>query len=467
MLAEKQPIPLPTGLAGTQDSQQKQELVRNMIYSNGTLKRRPVVNNILNLGDDDFCRGLGLVRNQVTGDEELCGVFGNRFVKIIINNPQAQKPLSGGDVVVEELGVIDDTADVKIASDFTRTCIMVVGGPAYIYDGTTLEEITDPDYLPSVEVAVDDGRFIFCPADGSPLFYSLLQDPADIDERFFDAETKPDPNKSCFVRRGLLYALGSRSIEVLDYNLQLDVYQRISADSQPVGFVSALTAFDDSYAFIGQGENGGFEVYLYTTFAEKISNDTISELLNREYSERELRNLTATQFKWEGTNIAIFSLPRHTIVYYGAWAYWQTGVTGNDQTTWRTKYVQYAYGYYWTGDAISGAVGNLTYDSTEFGEPVEGLIDTFVQLPPETNFKCHRIYLEATQGTAPESRVGISVSKTGKTYGPTKYKDFGKQGQYDKQLAIGPPVGRFPRFMAIRIRFYGTASVNLDGLYFD
>ncbi len=467
MLPEPQQIPLPTGLAGTQGSQQKQELVRNMIYSSDTLKRRPVVDNFLDFGGDVFCRGFGLFRNQETGDEELYGVIGNDFVKIVISDPQATKPIGAGDIVTEVIGTIDDTADVRIVSDFARCCIMVVGGPAYIYNGTTLQEITDPDYLPSVEVAVDDGRFIFCPADGSPLFYSLLQDPADIDERFFDAETKPDPNKSCFVRRGLLYALGSRSIEVLDYNPQLDIYQRVSADSQSVGFVSALTAYDDSYAFIGQGENGGFEVYLYTTFAEKISNETISELLNREYDERELRNLTATQFKWEGTNIAIFSLPRHTIVYYGAWAYWQTGVTGKEQTTWRTKYVQYAYGFYWTGDSISGDVGNLVYDSTEFGEPVEGLIDTYVKLSPETNFICHRIYLEATQGQSPESRVSISVSDDGQVFGPERYLDFGTLGDYNNQIAIGPPVGKFRRFMAIRVRFYGTATINLDGLYFE
>ncbi|MCP4928579.1 MAG: hypothetical protein GY918_05930, partial [Gammaproteobacteria bacterium] len=185
---EPQQIPLPTGLAGTQGSQQKQELVRNMIYSSDTLKRRPVVDNFLDFGDDVFCRGFGLFRNQETGDEELYGVIGNDFVKIVISDPQATKPIGAGDIVTEVIGQIDDTADVRIVSDFARCCIMVVGGPAYIYNGTTLQEITDPDYLPSVEVAVDDGRFIFCPADGSPLFYSLLQDPADIDERFFDAE---------------------------------------------------------------------------------------------------------------------------------------------------------------------------------------------------------------------------------------------------------------------------------------
>jgi len=467
-MRQKQSIPLPTGIAGTQGSQQAQELVRNMIYSNGVLKRRPVVDNFDTLGEDNFCRGFGLFRNQETGDEELYGVFGQKFVRITIANPQATKPINAGDILIEEIGTVDDIADVRIVADFARACVMVVGGPAYIFDGSALQEIADPNYLPSVEVAVDDGRFVFCPEDGSPLFFSKLQSASDIQKRFFDAETKPDPNKSCFVRRGLLYALGSRSIEVLDYNPQTDNYRRINSDAQPIGFVSALTEYADSYCFIGQGENGGFEVYLYTTFAEKISNETISELLNREYDERELRNRTATHFIWEGTSIAVFSLPRHTIVFYGTgWAYWQTGVSNEEQGTWRVNDVQYCYGFYWTGDLLTGDLGNLVYDSKEFGEPVEGLVKTFVQLDPSTDFLCHRIYLTGTQGTSPESRVSISVSQTGQTYGPERYLNFGELGDYANEVAIGPPVGTFRRFMGIKLRFYGTNTINVDGITFD
>ena len=79
MLPQPQSIPLPTGLAGTQGSPQKKELVRNMFYGADTLKYRPIVDNFLDLGG--FCRGYGTFRNLETGDEELYGVFGNTFKK--------------------------------------------------------------------------------------------------------------------------------------------------------------------------------------------------------------------------------------------------------------------------------------------------------------------------------------------------------------------------------------------------
>lgn len=461
------PIQLPTGIKGLQSSPYLRETVRNCIYSGDKLKGRPVVDNFLDF--DAPCRGLGLIRDLQTGDEELYGVWGGVLKRIKIGNPQFGKRLNAGDVVADNVGLIDDLAPVQIVADFSRACIMVVGGPAYIYNITdkTLIEITDASYIPSVSVAVDDGRFVFAPADGSPFFFSKLQDPADIQSRFFDAETKPDPNKGLFVRRGLLYGLGSRSIEALDYSPQIDNYRRISQNTDKVGFVTCLTDYGDDFAFLGQGENGGFEFYRYSTQAQKISTESISEILNKDYSERELRNLKAEHFTWEGTPIAVFLLPRHTFVYYGDWAVWQTGITGQKLETWRTNSVQFCYGYYWTGDSVDGSCGNLVYDNNEYGEPVECLIETYVNGGPMSNFKIKNVYLDITTGTAPDSRVSMSVSKDGKIYGSPSWQNLGVTADYSKTIRLGPNVGKFDKFMGLRVQFYGDVSLNVDGVYFD
>jgi hypothetical protein len=460
-------IDLPTGLKGVQASPYEQENVRNYIYSNGKLKGRPVVDNFLDFAAS--CRGLGLIRDLETGDEELYGVWGNALRRVTITNPQFGKRLNAGDVLSETVGPIADQAPVQIVADFSRACIMVVGGPAYVYNITdkTLTEITDANYLPSVNVCVDDGRFVFTPADGSPFFFTKLQDPANIDDRFFDAETKPDPNKAAFVRRGILYALGSQSVEGLDYRPSIDNYQRISQSTDKVGFVSCLTQYGDSFCFLGQGQKGGFEFYQYTTQAEQISSETVSEILNKEYYERELRNLTATHFVWEGTPIAVFSLPRHTLVYYGDWAVWQTGVTGEKLETWRVNYVQFIYGYYWTGDSIDGSVGNLVYDNTEFGEPVENILETYIKVEPQSNFRISNIFTDVTTGTAPNSRISMTVSKENKLFGPDDWQDLGSKGDYVRTIRKGPNVGRFPKFMGLRIKTYGDISLNVDGVSFE
>ena len=466
-------IELPTGLKGVDASPYQRETVRNLIYSNGKLKGRPVVDNFLDLGEEgspSACRGLGLIRDFDTGDEELYGVWANKLKRITITNPQFGKRLTADDVTIEVVGDIADQAEVKIVADFSRACIMVVGGPAYVYDiaGGTLTQISDSNYLPSAEVVVDDGRFVFAPIDGSPFFHTDLSNPANIEPRIFDAETKPDPNKSLYVRRGLLYALGSRSVEALDYRVQLDNYQRVSQNTDKVGFVSCLTQYGDNFCFLGQGDNGGFEFYQYGTVAEKISSETVSEILNKDYYERELRNLRATYFVWEGTPCAVFLLPRHTLVYYGDWCVWQTGLSGGEKlNTWRTNDVQFVYGYYWTGDSVDGSVGNLVYDNSEYGQPVEWLIDTFVKAEPQERFRINNIYTDVTAGTSPDSRISMTVCTEGKIYGPDRWYSTGDFADYKTTVRLGPNVGRFTGYMGLRIRGYGDIGLNIDGVFID
>lgn len=462
------PLPLPAGLAGVKASPYQQQSVRNCIASNGKLKARPVVDNYLDLGGK--CRGMGLIRDINTGDEELFGVWGTTLKKVKISNPQFQKRLGSGDVIAIDVGTVQGLAEVKIVSDFSRACVMIVGGPAYIYDITnkTLTQITDPNYIPSVSVGVDDGRFVFAPADGSPFFFSRLRDASDIESRFFDAETKPDPNKGLFVRKGLLYGLGSRSIEGLNYNTSTDNYQRISENTDKVGYVTCLTEYGDDFAFLGQGTQGGYGFYAYSTKASKISNETVDEIINRDYSERELRNLESTYFEWEGTPVVVFLLPRHTFVFYGSgWALWQTGVSGQEVKTWRTNNVAFCYGYYWSGDSLDGSFGNLVYDNMEFGQPVESLIETYINFGANANSVVKNIYLDVTTGTSPDSRLSMTVSKENKFFGPAIWQDLGKTGDYTKTIRLGPPVGKFNRFMGLRVQWYGSVSINVDGVQFD
>ena len=73
-----QPIPIPKGLRGLQASPKQFEGLKNLVYSaqdTDYLMIRPSVKNLLNLGG--ICRGLGIFRNDVTGDEELYGVYGS------------------------------------------------------------------------------------------------------------------------------------------------------------------------------------------------------------------------------------------------------------------------------------------------------------------------------------------------------------------------------------------------------
>ena len=316
-----------------------------------------------------------------------------------------------------------------LASGFSFLVVMVEGGSAYTYNGTLLEEITEQYFYPSSSVAYDAGRFVFTPFDGSPFFWSDQESTAASlqfsQENFADGEEYPDPNKKNFVRRGVHYVLGARTIEASQYSPSIETYPRVSSVSSKVGYVGGLTEYGESYAFIGQNSQGGFEIYAMNDEPQIISSKTVSELLNSEYYLKELQNVTANHFLWKGTPLLVFNLPRHTLVYYGDWSYWHTDITGSYRGTWRPNNIQYAYGYLWVGDSIDGSLGNLVDESEEFGSKIEWEIKTFVKSPPENNFLINFIYGFVTQGNDVDARVSLSVTKDGRIYGKEIYKNLG------------------------------------------
>ena len=463
-----QQINLPKGYRGSRAAPKRVEGVYNMIYAqegSEYMMLRPVVDNIIEL--DGACRGMGLFRDEATGDERLYGVFGTSLYLIEVSNPLAGKKLTAGDITSTNIGTIDGGNECIFVAGFTELLIVTKGSKAYVYnqdDG--LREITDSDYLPSVSADYDAGRFIFVPADGSPFFWSAISDPSSIDKQdFADAEQIPDPNKACFVRKGFLYVLGSRSVEALQYNITLDTYERVGSNATNTGYVSCLTRYGDDFAFLGANSDGGFDFFYMSDVPQRISTNAISEFFNDEYYQSELETANANFFVWKGIPILVFNLPRHTFVYYGDWAFWYTG-SANKLDTWRVNQVQYAYGYLWTGDSLSGDVGNLVDDSKEFGEPVEWEIQTFLRSPPRANFLVRKIYAEVTKGQDPDARVALQLSNDGKIYGQLSYRDVGKIGQYAQQVQwhIGH---RFYDFCGIKLRGYGEVLLNVDGVSFD
>ena len=463
------PLSLPRGLRGLKASPKQIKSLSNLIYASQDseyLMLRPAVDNYLNLAG--ICRGMGVFRNQDTGDEELYGVFGDKLYRILITNPIAGKRLNSGDVTTQEIGTIAGANQCMLVAGFSYLCILVEGGNGYAYDGDTLTQITDSNFKTSTSVAYDAGRFIFVPSNGEPFFWSNPDNPLVFDGNDdADGEEYPDPNKKNFVRRGIHYVLGTRSVEASQYSPSFKSYPRVSSISSKVGYVGGLTEYGESFAFIGQNSQGGFEVYAMNDEPEIISSKFVSELLNTEYYLKELGDITGSHFLWKGTPLLVFNLPRHTLVYYGDWSYWHTGITGSEQGTWRPNNIQYAYGYLWCGDSIDGSLGNLVDESKEFGESIEWEIKTFVKATPETNFLIKFIYGITTQGNDIDARVSLSVTKDGRVYGREAYKNLGEQGHYNDLVKWGSPVGTFPDFCGLKFRGYGSKIINVDGLFYE
>ena len=162
-------------------------------------------------------------------------------------------------------------------------------------------------------------------------------------------------------------------------------------------------------------------------------------------------------------------MPRHTLVYYGDWSLWQTGVTGPEvDSTLTFNNLVFAYGFIWTGDVVSNNIGVLVDKATDYGNDNEFLIETYVRGQPREEIEIDRVYLQCTQGQKNDNdSIAFSVSEDGRHYGPEVWERLAGIGDYSREVSWGSPVGDFDNYAGMRFRWTGSISVNTDAASFD
>lgn len=479
-----QPIPLPGGNTGLRTSPKLRQELKNLYLvagENSALSLRPGVDSIAELSG--VCRGLGLYRNQATGDEELYGVFGQRLVRITISIIRPEKRLIPSYMKIDDLGEMPGAGECLLVGGFTRLCIIQVGGLGFTYSvAEGLQLIDDPLFLPSVSMDYDSGRFVFVPKDGSPMFWSKLDDPSAIyPGNYADAEREPDPNKACKRIKDTVYLLGTRSIQGLDYDASLDTYVPQGGESAAVGYVGGMTPFGEVFAFVGQGTNGGFDVYVMGQEPVSITNDYVAELINAEYSLPELINMRGEYAVIEGTQVLVFYFPRHTLAFSnGGWSFWQSGISGYSVNTWRISHMQYAYGYIFTGDSIDGNVGVLRNSGVDYSGSIEYMLKTFIRWTSDDRSSIRRISLDVTMGSAGISsddaaskagsnpQAGLSISRDGVVFPASpKYINLGGIGDYARQAVWCGPFGSSRDGYTVVISGYSNTDLTITGVNFE
>jgi hypothetical protein len=115
---------------------------------------------------------------------------------------------------VTSLGAIPGIGRVSIAG--TELTVMVVTNPdAYFYDGSSVQQITDPDFPGATFVANLDGYYVIIPPNSETFYLSGNRNPASWDGLdFASAEKYPDDLVQLIVNYGELIPLGRESGEV-------------------------------------------------------------------------------------------------------------------------------------------------------------------------------------------------------------------------------------------------------------
>lgn len=285
-----------------------------------------------------YATGAGLDRGGFYNDRQgiLYRVSGNRLIKVS----------SGG--VVSTIGDIAPSGQASLTYSFNNQMV-VTGGNAYLSDGSTVTQITDPDLGSPLDVCWIDGYFFY--TDGEFIYHSLITDESQVDPlQFATAEFMPDGTLGVMqTQDNLVMVLGRYSIEyfINQANPQF-AFSRIVQKSIKGGICGThcKTELAGNVFILGGRRDESPAIHVVNAGSlSKLSTQTVDRIISS-YTEAELATAVLEGRTDERDTLLIVRLPNHTLVL-NVGAMQQVGI----QNAWTT----FSYGI--DGDKWLGANG--------------------------------------------------------------------------------------------------------------
>lgn len=366
--------------------------------------------------------------------------------------------VSGGTLVrvdadgaVLELGSIAGTEPVRWAYSFDRLAI-VGGGNAYYWDGSALQQVTDPDLGNVIDVEWIDGYFMF--TDGTYNIVSDLTDPASINPlRYGSSEADPDAIQcNLKTRAGEVYSVNRYTMELFlnagqSSTITVFPFERNSGGQINRGAIGthAAALYDGKIAFLGgaRGEPPAVWIGLNGDTA-KLSTGEIDTLL-LDYTEERLAGTVVEVRMVKNHQFLYLHLPDRTLVYDAAasaavqepvWFSVDSGLA--EPAQYRARGFVWCYDRWLCGDPTSGALGQLDdATSTHYGQVIGWEFGTGIVYNEGRGAIFHELELVALPGRVPlgaDPVVWTSYSVDGETWSMERSVRAGRQGQRNKRL---------------------------------
>lgn len=360
--------------------------------------------------------GAGVYRVDVSGGHVFCGNIAN-----------------GGPVTMADNGT-----QITIVAPETQQ--------AWNITGTTLTQITDPDFASASSVAMLDGFAVFSIPNTTRFFISDLLDSSSFDALMFaSAEASPD-NIVRIVRVGrLLWIFGERTVELWSNTGASDFpFRRVSGEIIERGCaardsvaVHELTAFwlgDNRRVYRSEGSR-----------AVPIDTPAVAQALSGYISVSDARGFVYEQ---EGHTFYVLTFPNATAEGGATWVYDLAAGLWHERASegygiWRVVGAVPFAGAVVGGDARDGRLYAL--DPTVYREDGDQIVRTWIGVPQHREGRrlfIDRLVLDmevgvgllSGQGEDPKVWVRLSYDG-GQTYPDgALWGEVGKRGQYRRQV---------------------------------
>lgn len=407
----------------------------------------------------ELATGPGLDRGGIEWNGVLYRVIGTMLVRI------------NSDWTITEIGNVGGTGQVTFDYSFDYLAV-ASSGALYLYDGTTLQQVTDADLGTVVDFVWVDGYFMT--TDGEFLIVTELNNPFAVDPlKYGSSEFNPDPVKALLKLRNEVYALNRYSIEVFDnVGGENFPFQRVDGAVIEKGVIGthACCPFVQSIAFLGGGHNEQPAIWLgNNAVAQKISTREIDKQL-LEYTEDELSQVLLEGRVTQGHQLLYVHLPDKTLVFdfnvsqlakQPIWFVLSSAV--RDDAQYRARNLVWVYGKTVVGDPQSSKIGYLSDDvSSHWGNVVGWDFGTEILYNEGRGAIFHEMELVSLTG-----RQALGANPTIWT----QYTTDGVTWSQEKQISLGTTGDRAKRLCWFRQgamrnwraqRFRGTSDAHMS-----
>lgn len=367
-------------------------------------------------------------------------------------NGVCYRVMGGSLVSVDSAGVITSIGSIAgndyVRFDYSFDYLSISGGERlYLYDGTTLTQVTDPDLGIVKDALWVDGYFMT--TDGTSLIVTELNDPFSVNPlKYGSSEVDPDPVVALLKVRNEPYALNRYTIEAFDnVGGELFPFQRIEGAQIQKGAVgrNACCLYMDALAFVGGGRNEQVSVYVGANGnAVRVSTDEIDDLM-AEYSEGSINTCVVESRKVGAHELLYIHFNDQTLVYDGSaskamersiWYTLTTSLVGRGQ--YRARGHVWCYGKWIAGDPKTARLGTMTEETSDHYGDVNGWeFGTAITYNESRGAVFHSLELVSLTGRifGVDPVVWTSYSVDGMEWSAEKPKAAGKYGERNRRIA--------------------------------
>lgn len=373
--------------------------------------------------------GNGPLRGGVVVNGTAYVVSGNGFFRLNENRTTTQ------------LGTVPGSAVATLAGDGTNIAI-ATGGSLYIYNGSAVTQVTDPDFPGASWVGFLDGFIpIIEPQSGRLWINETPYVPTNWNALdFVTAEAAPDDLLWAVISHRELYAFGRESIEVFYNSGDADSpLRRTDSGVIEIGIMSEGAAVKTDNGIYFLGADG--LVYRISGYSlERVSQHAVEQAIER-YADKSCRALSWTE---GGHKFAGFQFAEGTWVYDLSTQLWHERVSLSGP--WQVTSTLAAYGKTLVMDRTN-RIGYLDADTfAEWDAPLCGIC-TAPSVADENRYLFHsRLELQFEQGvgtlSTPNPKVMLDWSDDGgRTWSSEHWRDLGAMGEY-RSRAVWQRLGR-------------------------